>query len=876
MRLIGIASCLVVMAACTDDMSGKSDPASQTGGDACEVSPAACDEDGDGFKPSEGDCDDSDTTVNPGEVETCNGRDDNCEGTIDEGVGALWYTDYDADGFGDKATEMTACEQPEGRVNNPDDCDDEQPRSFPGNPEVCDLIDNDCNALVDDGVTTSYFADSDADAFGDPGGGIEACEAPFGYVTDNTDCDDSSSKAFPSNPELCDLQDNDCNGLVDEGVTTTYYVDVDSDAYGDVRSPIDACALPTGYSRSSDDCDDGNDAVNPAATEVCNGLDDDCDGGADEADAADSLMWYEDVDSDLYGNPSISMPGCYQPGGYVLDNTDCDDGRFESNPGATEYCNTYDDNCDGFIDEDTAVDALAWYADTDSDAYGNPAALDVECTCPAGHVADSTDCNDADSTSFPGGIEVCDGVDDDCNGLIDDRPTDGITYYGDVDADGFGNDSDRVSECALPVGYAENNYDCDDMLSTEPMVADVAAGSTAGSGALGNPFDSIQAAIDSAAQCVVVYPGTYTESIDFGGKSLDVWGVEGATNTSIDPALSTCDYTNPADCGAVVEMQSNSGATPYLHGFTLSGGTGSVSVASSSETCADSSASTAGADICTVTTYTYCGGGVHVEGDDPTFGDLVVYANHLPAIDQVATGDFTQTWLYSYGGGICVVDGNVTADDVWVINNEADVGGGIYEAGGALFSLEHGLVGENDASDGAGIMISESTLTAQNSVIACNVATTDGGGVFGEGYSTISLENLSFYGNESSTSGAARGADVWAPSTATVSIMNSIIENDIATAAMYGEGGATVQYNNAYNDNAAGSSYGGAWSAGVGSISAGGNFVDARCDGNAFNDDWHLDTTSFGINSGDPAAAFVDVDGSTNDMGAYGGPAGSW
>ncbi|GDX78769.1 hypothetical protein LBMAG42_05800 [Deltaproteobacteria bacterium] len=877
MRIVGLSSLLLFLAACPDSSnSNKETGGINSGDDACDISPAACDEDGDGFKPSEGDCDDADSSVNPGEVETCNGRDDNCDGTIDEGVGSTWYKDYDEDGFGDIGSSTTACEPPAGYVNNGDDCDDEQPRSFPGNPEVCDTIDNDCDGVVDNGVTTTYYADSDNDGYGDAGGPTDACEAPSGYVLDNTDCDDSTNKSYPGNLEVCDSADNDCDGLVDEGVTTTYYADVDSDGYGDVLAPDDACALPTGYSRNSDDCDDGDAAVNPAAIELCNGIDDDCDGGVDESDASDSLVWYEDTDADSYGNAAVSMPACYQPAGYVLDNTDCDDGRYETNPGATEYCNGYDDNCDGVIDEDTAADASAWYADSDSDAYGDAGVSDVECYQPTGYVADSTDCDDADATSFPGGIEVCDGADNDCNGLVDDAPTDGTTYYADDDADGFGDPADTVSECALPAGYAENNYDCNDTAPTEPMVADVYSGSASGSGSLTSPFDSIQDAIDAATECVVAYPGTYAESIDLSGKSLDVWGVEGSETTIINPSLSTCDYSNPTDCAAAVEIDSNGGATPNLHGFTISGGTGSVSATTTSETCADSSASHAGSDTCTVTTYSYCGGGVHVEGDDPTLSDLIVYDNQLPDIDQVATGDYTQTWLYSYGGGLCVVDGNVTADDVWVINNQADVGGGIYAAEAALVSLEHSLIGENDASDGGGVMVSDATLTTNNSIFACNTATTDGGGFFGEGASSFAGENLAFYGNESSTSGSARGADIWAPSTSTVNVINTIVENDIATALVYGDGSAILQYNNVYNDNAAGSTYGGSWSAGAGSISTGGNFIDARCDGNAYNDDWTLDATSTAIDAGSPAAVYDDVDGTNNDMGAYGGPGGSW
>ncbi len=876
MRGFGVSALLAFLLGCPGGDGKTNDTAGGlTGGTACDVSPAACDEDGDGFKPSENDCDDSDSSVNPGEIETCNGRDDNCDGNIDEGVGSTWYQDYDLDGFGNLEATQTACEAPEGYVENNQDCDDAQPRSYPGNEEVCDEIDNNCDGTVDEGVTTAYYADADTDGYGDPTSGVDACEEPAGYVLDNTDCDDSTSRSYPGNPEVCDTLDNDCDGMVDEGVTTTYYADVDGDGYGNILVPQDACSVPTGYAENPDDCEDSDASIHPSATELCNGVDDDCDGTTDEPDAADASTWYVDADADTYGDASTSVVDCYQPSGYVLDNTDCDDARLETNPGASEYCNGHDDDCDGSTDEDSALDAITWYRDGDGDNYGDTSVVDVECSQPAGYVAAYDDCDDTDATSFPGGVEVCDGADNDCNGVVDDAPTDGTSYYADDDADGFGDPSDSVSECAMPSGYADNDYDCDDADATEPVVADALGGSSSGSGTLASPYDALQDAIDDADSCVVAYQGTYAENIDLGGKSIDVWGVEGADYTTIDPSLSVCSVSNPLACAAAVEISSNGGATPTLHGFTVKGGTGSVESSTTSETCADSSASHGGANTCTVTTYTYCGGGIHVSGDDPVLEDLVVYDNELPDNDQASTGDYTQSWLFSYGGGVCIVDGNVSMDGVWVINNSADSGGGVYAGGSSIVSAEHTIVAENDASDGGGYLVAASSLTTNNSVVACNTATTDGGGIFTEDVSTLRVENLSFYGNESSTSGSARGADLWLGSSTTTTLLNSIVENDIATALLYGSSG-TLTYNNVYNDNPSGSAYGGSLSAGTGSISMGGNFTSANCDGNARNDDWTLDPTSGAVDGGDPASAYADVDGSANDMGAFGGPNGSW
>ncbi len=877
MRLFASSVVLFSLAACQNNGSPKADTGTTNSTiNACDVTPEACDEDGDGYKPSEGDCDDNDSTVNPASVESCNGRDDNCDGQIDEGVGSDWYADTDEDGFGDREAGIIACEQPEGYVENLTDCDDTSAVRFPGNPEVCDGIDNNCDSVVDEGVTTTFYADADGDAYGDAATAVDACEVPDGYVLDNTDCNDGTAKAFPGNPEECDTIDNDCDGRVDEGVTTTYYADVDGDGYGDVLAPDEACALPTGYSSSADDCDDRAANVNPAATEYCNGYDDDCDTVVDENDAADASTWYADVDTDTYGDPTTATVACTAPVGYVSDGTDCDDTRALSNPAATEYCNGFDDNCDGRIDEDTAVDASSWYADIDADGFGNGSALDVECYQPAGYVADSTDCDDSDATSFPGGIEVCDGADNDCNGLVDDAPTDGTTFYADDDGDGFGDAGDYVSECAMPSGYVANAYDCDDVDSGEPTVADAYAGSSAGDGSLGAPYDSIQDAIDAADECVIAYPGTYTESIDLGGKSLDVWGVQGSELTTIDPSYSVCSSSNPASCAAAVEIGSASGASPTLHGFTITGGTGAWSSTTTSETCADSSAAHDGSNTCSVTTFNYCGGGVHVDGDDPIFDDVIITGNSLPPMEQASTGDYTQAWLYSYGGGLCVTGGIVTLTNSYVVTNTADTGGGIYANASSLVSFDQGLVGENSASDGGGIAVSDATVSSTNSIWACNGASTDGGGAFLEGSSTATYENAVFFGNSSSTSGTARGADIWASSSSSLVLMNAIVENNIATGLLYGTGSSTLTYNDVHNADASGSTYEGSWSAGAGSISVGSNFVSAACDGNAWNDDWTLTAASNAIDGGNPAAAYDDADGSNNDMGAYGGPGGVW
>ena len=183
------------------------------------------DADGDGVPSCDGDCDDNNANNFPGNTEICDGQDNNCDGQVDEG--------FDLDGDG-----VTACGG---------DCDDNDPTVFPGAPELCDGIDNDCDGTIPN------------DEIDDDGDGFSECQG---------DCDDNNANAFPGNTETCDGLDNNCDGQVDEGLT----FDLDGDGF----TSIGSCQ------GSADDCDDNDASVFPGATEICDGLDNDCDGQVDE------------------------------------------------------------------------------------------------------------------------------------------------------------------------------------------------------------------------------------------------------------------------------------------------------------------------------------------------------------------------------------------------------------------------------------------------------------------------------------------------------------------------------------------------------------------------------------------------------------------
>jgi subtilisin family serine protease len=143
---------------------------------------------------------------------------------------------------------------------------------------------------------------------------------------------------------------------------------------------------------------------------------------------------------------------------------DCDDLDPAVLPGAEEWCNGVDDDCDEQIDEE-ASDAVAWYADADGDGFGDPEAELWACDHASGWVEDASDCDDADAGVHPDAQESCTGVDDDCDGLVDDED-DGVadqsSWYLDDDGDGYGVEVETLQACDAPSGYAAQAGDCDD------------------------------------------------------------------------------------------------------------------------------------------------------------------------------------------------------------------------------------------------------------------------------------------------------------------------------------------------------------------------------------------------------------------------------
>lgn len=794
-----------------------------------------------GYRAAYGDCNDLDPHANPEATETCNGRDDDCDGTADElaSDAALWFPDADLDGFGVAIGAVNSCQQPSGYVDNDDDIDDTDATRYPGATESCDGLDNDGDGGIDESGAigeSTYFLDADGDGFGDSNLSLVACDAPATYVSNDQDCDDSQPDIFPEAPEpncadpidyncdgsvayadadldgfaacadcndadaaqnpagieVCNEIDDDCDHSIDEGATDTLicYNDLDADSFG-AGVALTACEQPSGAVPNATDCDDTDAAVAPSADEFCNGADDNCDGAIDDNPIDGNTTW-TDSDGDSYGDPDSATSGCDPLSTGVANGDDCNDTDEWVFPGAPESCNDYDDDCDAEIDEAGSQAESTFYADHDSDGFGEAATTVSACAAPAGWVADATDCDDYDAGTNPGAGETCDGEDDDCDALVDeDAATDAPTWYLDVDSDGFGGLNGTWVSCEAPPGHAATADDCDDNDPfTYPGAAELCDGKAtdcddsswvndggivsfysdateewtdwSGTFATGAPGFPVEIDVPEDGQ-LSVCSGTYYTSIVV-DSYLDVrlTGPEGAESTVLDGG----------DSARVLEV--GGGGQTAIEGLTVQNGYagygGGLYVAETYVTLGtirnsvfrDNTAFADGGAMWLGNSYAVYGfDDVLFEGNTAGSrgGAICIGCSGGGYSTLALTGVELTDNAASYGGAVyALYDVDVLATGIVATDNDATASGGVFAAVNASsFWIEASEMAGNEASNGGVVYLGGGSVEFDGSDVHDNVAYGTGGVVYAysSAGSSIYVVETSMYDNVAYASAGA-------------------------------------------------------------------------------------------------------------------------
>ncbi|GDX82085.1 hypothetical protein LBMAG42_38960 [Deltaproteobacteria bacterium] len=535
------------------------------------------------------------------------------------------------------------------------------------------------------------------------------------------------------------------------------------------------------------------------------------------------------------GDDTASTPPDRDEDGYP-EGADCDDADAAVHPDAADGCDEVDNDCDGEIDE---MPDVAWHPDADADGYGATGGEVLACVRPDGYASGQADCDDSSAEVWPGADEVCDGVDNDCNGEADEGLPLDIPYWLDADGDGAGDAATLDYACTYPEldDVVANDWDCDDSDPSTPVW--VVHGAGAGTGTVDDPFHKVQSGLNSGSSCILLGAGNYVEDLQWPAYDTWVRSEEGPEDT-----VFTGSGTTP-----VVTVASGSTAASVLQGVTITGGGGRK---------IDSTL------VVGASTYYYSkyfGGGVSVGASSSiTLRDVSITENDLPVYAESVVGS-SHYVTTSYGGGLYVQGASIALDNVRITGNYAYYGGGAYVTTGEISGVNL-LIAANSAYSWAALYAdagSEVAMTA--SIVNANAGTISPGGLAVYD-SKLTLDHVDVVSHDYGV--IARSS--------TLTISNSIFDGN--AYGISGTGATLYASYNAFdNDNA---DYVGVTdpTGQSGNLGVACSFVDYHDDADPSNDDFALASGSPCIDAGDEDE--LDADGSRADIGAYGGANGDW